>query len=54
MEVVGADIVEVRPRDIEGADITAFAGHYVVREFLNGLAMRRAEADDVGSSQPTR
>lgn len=54
LEVVGADIVEVRPRDIEGADITAFAGHYVVREFLNGLAMRRAEADDVGSSQPTR
>lgn len=44
LEIVGADLVEVRPCDIEGADITAFAGHYVVREFLNGLALRRAES----------
>jgi agmatinase len=50
LEIVGADVVEVRPRDIEGADITAFAGHYVVREFLNGFALRRVEA----RAQPTR
>jgi hypothetical protein len=35
-------VVEVAPRDADGADITAFAGHYVVREFLNGIALRRA------------
>ena len=28
----------------EGADITAFAGHYVAREVLNGIALRRAGA----------
>lgn len=44
LDVVGADLVEVAPRDIEGADITAFAGHYVVREFLNGIALRRGGA----------
>ena len=42
LDVVGADVVEVAPRQVEGADITAFAGHYVVREFLNGIALRRA------------
>jgi hypothetical protein len=38
----GGGVVEVSPREIEGADITAFAGHHVAREFLNGLAPRRA------------
>jgi agmatinase len=42
LEVVGADLVEVSPRTVEGADITAFAGHYVVREYLNGIVMRKS------------
>jgi arginase family enzyme len=42
-DVIGADVVEVSPRSVEGADITAFAGHYVVREYLNGIALRRSE-----------
>jgi agmatinase len=40
-DVIGADVVEVAPRSVEGADITAFAGHYVVREYLNGIVLRR-------------
>jgi agmatinase len=41
LDVVGADVVEVAPTSTEGADVTAFAGHYVVREFLNGIGLRR-------------
>ena len=44
LDVVGADVVEVAPLESEGADITAFAGHYVAREVLNGIALRRAGA----------
>ena len=40
VNLVGADVVEVSPRTVEGADITAFVGHYVVREYLNGMALR--------------
>jgi agmatinase len=44
LDVGGADVVEVAPLEPEGADITAFAGHYVAREFLNGIALRRASS----------
>ena len=44
LDVVGADVVEVAPLEPEGADITAFAGHYVAREFLNGIGLRRASS----------
>jgi agmatinase len=42
LDVVGVDVVEVAPLETEGADITALAGHYTAREFLNGIALRRA------------
>lgn len=42
VHLVGADVVEVSPRTVEGADITAFVGHYVVREYLNGMALKSA------------
>ncbi|WP_172329485.1 agmatinase [Mangrovicoccus sp. HB161399] len=51
VELVGADVVEVSPRAIEGADITAFAGHYVVREYLNGMALRAARRKELGHGQ---
>jgi agmatinase len=41
LEVVGADLVEVIPTDVGGADITALAADRIVREILGGIALRR-------------
>jgi agmatinase len=39
--LVGADVVEVAPREIGSADITAVVADRVVREILTGIALRR-------------
>jgi agmatinase len=41
LEVVGADVVEVIPAAPGSADITALVADRIVREILNGLALRR-------------
>jgi agmatinase len=41
LEVVGADVVEVIPTGVGGADITALAADRIVREILGGIALRR-------------
>jgi agmatinase len=41
LEVVGADVVEVIPTAVGSADVTALVADRVVREILNGLALRR-------------
>jgi agmatinase len=41
LELVGAEVVEVIPTAVGSADITALVADRVVREILNGLALRR-------------
>jgi agmatinase len=41
VELVGADVVEVIPRAVGSADITALAADRAVRELLTGLALAR-------------
>jgi agmatinase len=41
VDLVGADLVEVAPREIGSADITAVTADRVVREILTGIALRR-------------
>jgi agmatinase len=41
LELIGADIVEVIPRAVGSADVTALAADRIVREILTGLALRR-------------
>lgn len=41
LTLVGADIVEVSPRAIGSADITALVGDRLAREVLTGIALRR-------------
>ena len=41
LEVVGADVVEVLPTAIGSADVTALVADRIVRELLNGIALRR-------------
>ena len=41
LEVVGAEVVEVIPTAVGSADITALVGDRIVRETLNGIALRR-------------
>ena len=41
LELVGADVVEVIPTAVGSADITALVADRIVREILNGLALRR-------------
>jgi len=41
LSVVGADVVEVIPTAVGGADITALVAERVVREILTGIALRR-------------
>lgn len=42
LDLVGADLVEVAPREIGSADITAVVADRVVREILTGIALRRS------------
>jgi agmatinase len=41
LEIVGADVVEVIPTAVGSADVTALVADRIVREILNGLALRR-------------
>jgi agmatinase len=40
-DLIGADVVEVAPREVGSADITAVVADRVVREILTGIAIRR-------------
>ena len=44
LELVGAEVVEVIPTAVGSADITALVADRIVREILNGLALRRRHA----------
>jgi agmatinase len=41
LELVGADVVEVIPTAVGSADITALVADRIVRQILNGIALRR-------------
>jgi agmatinase len=41
LDVVGADVVEVIPTAVASTDITALVADRIVREILNGIALRR-------------
>ena len=44
LDVAGADIVEVLPTAVGSADVTALVADRIVRELLNGMALRRRSA----------
>ena len=54
LEVVGADLVEVIPTDVGGADITALAADRIVREILGGIALRRRRQHDGQATKEER
>jgi agmatinase len=41
LELVGAEVVEVIPTAVGSADVTALVADRIVREILNGIALRR-------------
>jgi arginase family enzyme len=41
VDLVGADVVEVIPTAVASTDITALVADRIVREILNGIALRR-------------
>jgi agmatinase len=45
LELVGAEVVEVIPTAVGSADITALVADRIVREILNGIALRRRHGD---------
>jgi agmatinase len=54
LEVVGADLVEVIPTSVGGADITALAADRIVREILGGIALRRRRQPDGQATKEER
>jgi agmatinase len=44
LELVGAEVVEVIPTAVGSADVTALVADRIVREILNGIALRRQAA----------
>jgi agmatinase len=54
LEVVGADLVEVIPTGVGGADITALAADRIVREILGGIALRRRRQSDEQTTKEER
>jgi len=44
LELVGADVVEVIPTAVASTDITALVADRIVRQILNGIALRRRAA----------
>ena len=54
LEVVGADLVEVIPTGVGGADITALAADRIVREILGGIALRRRRQSDGQTTKEER
>ena len=43
-DLIGADVVEVIPTAVGGADLSALVADRVVREALTGMALRRRAA----------
>jgi agmatinase len=41
LELVGAEVVEVIPTAVGSTDVTALVADRIVREILNGIALRR-------------
>src|SRR5436853_1772785 len=41
LELVGADVVEVIPTAVASTDVTALVADRIVRQILNGIALRR-------------
>jgi agmatinase len=41
LDLVGADVVEVIPTAVAAADVTALVADRIVRQILNGIALRR-------------
>jgi agmatinase len=41
LDLVGADVVEVIPTAVASADVTALVADRIVRQILNGIALRR-------------
>jgi agmatinase len=54
LEVIGADLVEVIPTGVGGADITALAADRIVREILGGIALRRRRRSDEQTTKEER
>jgi agmatinase len=54
LEVIGADLVEVIPTGVGGADITALAADRIVREILGGIAIRRRRQPDGQTTKEER
>jgi agmatinase len=54
LKVVGADLVEVIPTGVGGADITALAADRIVREILGGIALRRSRQPDGQTTKEER
>jgi len=54
VELIGADVVEVIPTGVGGADITALAADRIVREILGGIALRRRRQPDGQTSKEER
>jgi agmatinase len=52
LEIVGADVVEVIPTAVASADVTALVADRIVRQILNGIALRRRSASRTGDSRP--
>jgi agmatinase len=44
LDLVGADVVEVIPTAVGSTDITALVADRIVRQILNGIALRRRAA----------
>ena len=44
LELVGAEVVELIPTAVGSADVTALVADRIVREILNGIALRRRAA----------
>ena len=54
LELIGADVVEVIPTGVGGADITALAADRIVREILGGIALRRRRRSDEQTTKEER
>jgi agmatinase len=51
-DLIGADVVEVIPTAVGGADLSALVADRVVREALTGIALRRRAAGSVSAAPP--
>jgi agmatinase len=52
--LVGAEVVEVIPTAVGSADVTALVADRIVREILNGIALRRRAAGSAAARTRTR